>query len=315
MLLLFAGTATCQEVCDSLDVVSVQYSPFTDTLIVVSVENNNLNEIFDYPGFVLITDNGDTLAKETVNYFGIGQQSMHYLSVRPGVVAPLEEFNGVLQLHTGFYAELACEWQLDRSFCTATDCDSIYLTFENYGGALVLGDFAWSLLDSNANVIESGTFTMEAQEQHWDKGFCLPKGSYSYTLMALGQPSGGGPTMTVSTAPLYGAPVIQQYFNWNTGNVLDIPLYLHCKNATGPNAIGSGPTDLSEIRVIRDGGRTMLQYNGSMSSVEIFGHDGRLVGTFSANGSGFVVPSSLANGVYLLRIETVKGIFTVKLYI
>ncbi len=64
----FSTTAFAQGPCDALNLVSVGYSPFTDTVIVVSVENNNTTEIFDYPGFVLIDSNGDTVAQEIVNY-------------------------------------------------------------------------------------------------------------------------------------------------------------------------------------------------------------------------------------------------------
>ena len=176
-----------QSPCDDLNFISIGYSPFTDTVVVVAVENNSTTEIFDYPGFILINTNGDTVAKEIVNYFGIGAQSVHLLQVRPGVQDPLQDFNGALQLYSGFYSDFECEWQLNETLCTENECDSIILAFENYGGALVLGDFAWSLFDSTETVLESGTFTMEAQGQHWEKRLCLPKGMYSYTLAALGQ--------------------------------------------------------------------------------------------------------------------------------
>ena len=64
-----------QDPCDDLLITSVQYSPFTDTVIVVQVENNSSSG-FQYPGFVLISTNGDTVAKEQVDLFGIGQESV-----------------------------------------------------------------------------------------------------------------------------------------------------------------------------------------------------------------------------------------------
>ena len=123
-ILLFATVLFGQDPCDDLSFVSIQYSPFTDTIINVHVENAGA-EIFSYPGFVLLAPNGDTLAKEMVNYFGIGAESVHSLDVRDGVHDPLTDFTGTLELHTGFYDVLACDWQLNQSLCADTPCDSL----------------------------------------------------------------------------------------------------------------------------------------------------------------------------------------------
>jgi hypothetical protein len=44
-----------------------------DNTNILHLEASNLSDdIFSYPGFVLYNTVGDTIAKETVNYFGIG---------------------------------------------------------------------------------------------------------------------------------------------------------------------------------------------------------------------------------------------------
>jgi len=300
-----------QNVCDELNFVSIGYSPFTDTVIVVSVENNNTTEIFGYPGFILISTNGDTVAKEEVNYFGIGTESVHLLQVRPGVHNPLQNFNGVLQLYSGFYDDFECEWQLNETLCTENECDSMILAFRNNGGALVLGDFAWSLLDSTETVIESGTFTMEAQGQYWESRFCLPKGMYSYTLIALEQPSGGGPTMTVSTSPWFLAPIIQQDFDWNAENVMEIPFYTHCILQESPNGIDNAKNDLG-FKVLRSGGQTIIQHAEIIKSVAVYTVDGRLVTSLKPNYTQLVLPSTMNEGLYLISLETELGVTTLK---
>jgi len=309
-LFLISSTTFGQTACDSLDIISIQYSPFTDSVIVVSVENNNSNEIFDYPGFVLIDSNGDTVARETVNYFGIVQQSVHQLVVRPGVQNPLENFVGVLQLYTGFYSDFACEWQLNEPLCPSNECDSIILAFENYGGALVLGDFAWSLLDSADAVIESGTFTMEAQGQHWEERLCIPKGMYSYTLIALGEPTGGGPTMTASLPTLYASATIQQYFNWSEVNVMEIPFYMNCIGAQSPNGIEEAKT--VGIDIIRNGNFLSVRSSKPMQQIELYTVDGKLVASLAPKSNLVNLPSELLHGLYFVRVRTGEALVTQK---
>ena len=73
--------------CDSLQIASVRWQAFTDTVIVVHVFNNS-STLFDYPNFVLFDENGDTLAVETVNFFGIANESYHILQVHQVVPCP-----------------------------------------------------------------------------------------------------------------------------------------------------------------------------------------------------------------------------------
>ncbi len=63
-------------------------------------------EFFDYPGFILLDQNGDTIAKETVNYFGIGSNTQtHLLEKWQNLVLP---FEGELHLFSSFYDSLHC---------------------------------------------------------------------------------------------------------------------------------------------------------------------------------------------------------------
>jgi len=246
---------------------------------------------------------GDTVAKETVNYFGIGEYSIHSLVVRPGVQNPLENFVGALQLYTGFFSDFACEWQLNEPLCSTNECDSIILAFENWGGALVLGDFAWSLLDSTESVVESGTFTMEAQGQHWEERFCLPKGMYNYTLIALGEPTGGGPTMTASASQLYAAPMIQQYFAWfdNDSSTLEIPLFMNCIGAQSPNGIGESKSE--SIKLVRNGNSLSVRSEKQMQQIELYAVDGKLIGTYTPKSNLVLLSAELPHGLYFVRVR------------
>jgi hypothetical protein len=304
-IILISSFANAQNVCDLLDFVSVKYSPFTDSVIIVHVENNNQNEIFDYPGFVLLDSSNDTVAVETVNYFGIGEESVHSLAVRPGVYDPLNNFDGTLQLYSGFYDTFECEWDMNQSLCADSPCDSLIIGFQNWGGALVLGSFAWSVLDSTSTVVESGVLDMTANEQYWFHSICLSPGAYSYNLYALGQPSGGGPNMTASSSTTFASPTISMPFDWFSGNVMEVPFYTHCVSSESPNAISEAEAERPFVH--QTDGQVSLQSRTPMFQIDVITADGRLIGTFSPNTNRFNLQTQLPVGLYFFRVQTAEG--------
>lgn len=91
--------------CDSIELTNVDYTPDSLNQISLMASNGNL-DIISYPGFVLLNDIGDTMAKEMVNYFGIGHfPQQHFLQVYQPITNP---FAGTLELHSWFYDSLIC---------------------------------------------------------------------------------------------------------------------------------------------------------------------------------------------------------------
>lgn len=96
--------------CDSLEINCCNFQLLSNDTISLQVQNSALQEIFDYPGFLILAENGDTIAKETVNFFGIGfGWQTHYLAVQNLISVP---FSGTLQLHGLFYDTMYCEFPL-----------------------------------------------------------------------------------------------------------------------------------------------------------------------------------------------------------
>lgn len=91
--------------CDSVQISNVNYTP--DSLNQISLMASNANlDIISYPGFILLNDIGDTMAKEVVNYFGIGYfPQPHFLQVYQPISNP---FAGTIELHSMFYDSLIC---------------------------------------------------------------------------------------------------------------------------------------------------------------------------------------------------------------
>lgn len=302
--LLFASTIFAQSPCGDVDIRSVQYSPFTDTVIVVQLVNNSVAG-FQYPGFVLINSSGDTVAKEDVDLFGIGQESVHLLNVVPGVHNPLDDFVGDLELYTGFYDVFACSWDLNQSLCAAEPCDSVFIGLDNWGGALVLGDFEWTVRDESNNVVETGQFSMAINPQMWRYGLCLEPGLYSYSLEALTQPSGGGPNLTLSSSRSFGYPAMSEPLDWFNDPIssIDFPFYPFC--AESPNGIDD-LTRKDEIDVRFDFERNQLVCNEAIEEVNLFNTSGQMVFSLMPKAKQIGLPD-LATGTYIAVISTSKG--------
>lgn len=94
--------------CDSVVIDCCFYDTFNPNTVDIEVSNYSSN-IFSYPGFILFDENMDTVAKETVNYFGIGWDQIHSMTI----VKPFDlPFEGKLELHTGFYSNYACTFPI-----------------------------------------------------------------------------------------------------------------------------------------------------------------------------------------------------------
>lgn len=105
LLVSFTTRAQNLPACDSLAINCCSVNPAGQNTLTLTVENTS-SVLFDYPGFALLDSNGDTIAIETVNYFGIGSGPQTHVM---NIVAPLTlPFTGSLQLHILFYDSLAC---------------------------------------------------------------------------------------------------------------------------------------------------------------------------------------------------------------
>src|SRR5690348_13010364 len=87
--------------CDTLVINCCTLNSVGPNTITLYASNSSSN-LFDYPGFIVLDAALDTIAKETVTYFGIGQGFQAHTM---DIVAPLLlPFNGTLELHTLFYS-------------------------------------------------------------------------------------------------------------------------------------------------------------------------------------------------------------------
>ena len=95
--------------CDSLVINCCTYNMFGPNTVTLTVTNNS-SVLFDYPVFVLFNSNMDTIAIETLTYFGIGTSPQPHTM---NIVAPLNlPFTGFLNLYTLLFDTLACSFPI-----------------------------------------------------------------------------------------------------------------------------------------------------------------------------------------------------------
>lgn len=174
--------------CSVLTVESIRWSSFTDTAIVVHLTSTEIG--FSYPGFVLLSDQGDTLAVETPDLFAIGMESTHILRVHPDATFPTGPFNATLHLWTGFFSELACTWPVTVNLCPAQECVMVNPYLQNTGGAIAIGTFTWTIRNG-ADIIATGQFELTDLQQMDQVSICLAPGNYSMSVLPDQEPTGG----------------------------------------------------------------------------------------------------------------------------
>ncbi|MBK8498195.1 MAG: hypothetical protein IPL52_05130 [Flavobacteriales bacterium] len=283
--------------CDSVQIESVRLHAFSDTAIVVHVLNNS-SQLFDYPNFVLFDEDGDTLAVETVNFFGIAGDSWHILAIVPNATTPLTPYYGALHLWTGFSTVLACEWLPFIDLCPPEPCATLIPAVQNMGGALAIGSYSWSIFDADFAIVGSGTFTMTDVMQYDADTICLPPGEYQMACYAQQPPTGGAPVFNVSTGGWISGP--SQPVSFDLPALMPFSFYLPCADGTNGIAEGSQP----DIVVRMVGSNLILRRvdGSSVGDVALVDALGRLVQQASSSASEVTLNAGAeARGLYLLR--------------
>ena len=121
----FSSISTAQQstgFCDSIILDSLRFDPNMNNFISIQATNLNTNDLVPYPGFILFNSNGDTIAKENVNYFGIGNfpQTHGMEIINHPASLPM---TGYIELYSGFYDSLRCTFAVTLNDSTASLLD------------------------------------------------------------------------------------------------------------------------------------------------------------------------------------------------
>lgn len=172
--------------CDSVYIDCCNFD-LTENTITLTAENQS-SVLFSYPGFVILDASNDTIAKETVNYFGIGPfPQLHVLEI---IKSPELPFTGTLELHSLFYDILNCVFEItipDTALTTeqTTQHDQIWI-FPN-----PTKEFVWirsgdmpstpiniTLMDSQYNIYKKMNLPPSSKYMHQIDVSALHQGIY-----------------------------------------------------------------------------------------------------------------------------------------
>ncbi|MEZ4756033.1 MAG: hypothetical protein R2817_04310 [Flavobacteriales bacterium] len=293
--------------CDGLVLGPVRWHALTDTTVVVTVDNPT-QELFPYPNFILFDAAGDTLAKEQTSLFGLpGSGSVHYLRIHPGAILPAGPFAGRLELWTEFTTQLACTWPITIELCPPPPCVNVQPFIQNIGGAVASGTFNWGILQ-NGNVVASGSFEVNDEQQFDVDEVCLPPGNYSMICGTDGGPSQGalfyglwaGPGQETPMRPVFD--IIPQ----------PIPFALYTPCLDPIQSVGNTlPAEAPHVMMDADQVTVQVQ-DGTLREVTVMDPQGRRIALVRTAADVVRIPAQgWSAGVHVVRVEHANGTISV----
>lgn len=301
---VFTVTGGTPSPCDSLIINSVTWGPFSDSTLVVHVHNNS-STLFNYPGFVLLNDEGETLGLEAVDFFGIPAENWHVLAVPAGADLPEGSFDATLQLWVDFYGQQVCTFNMDLSLCPPEACSMLFPTVMNLGSAITTGTFSYEIREDDVT-LASGSLSLSGEQSTDTDTLCLPPGEYTMVLTADQPPTGGQPYFGV-TAPGYAQGPLEPVDFVTGGSEVDFDLYEPCMDITTGIRPETRGSDLvisvaqGQVQIARNDGR-------ALGELRLFDAQGRaLAGVHTAGPTHVFRTVGLATGIYVLRAVDEEG--------
>lgn len=305
LALLLVAPALAQDPCDEVSILQVQYAAVDPGLVEVIVHNQS-GELFDYPSFALVDDQGDTLAREVVNFFGIGPTPQaHYLSVLPGATLPTGAFDGTLLLSSAFGDSVSCTFDLSGiDLCPPPPCQQAIIYLTNLDVPETFAAYWW-IDGDEGTFLYSGTFLMDGITAMGFDTLCLPPGDYVLNFT---------PFSPIDTTYVAG---ITSDWNFTIGtntylqgdnSPLDLAFTWYVECAEISNAVAEPVRE--DIHAYLSGDQLLIgDPNGqALGTVMLFGADGRLLLSSSANASRTALSvARFASGIHVLQVQRPNG--------
>ncbi len=286
--------------CEGLEITSIMYEAFGDSLIEVHVTNAGPG-LYSYPGFILYNGNGDTVAIETVDLFGIGEVSTHRLSIHPDADQTIPSFGGSLQLWTNFYDSLNCTFPVEVELCPPA-CATIIPYVTNLGGAITNNTFTYTISGPDGEMA-TGELLLADELQSDTDTICLPPGEYTMQVEAGSGPGAGQPWAGVLTPGNFGGP---QQPMASPPVQIEFSFYEQCTEIID---VIDGPRDHSGLRFRQTVDQLLIEReDGPIGTIVLMDAKGAILRAEDASGSqAQITIGDLAAGVYILKINGKKG--------
>ncbi len=245
------------DACADLNILSMTWSPFDDSALLLHVDNNGPSN-FDYPTFILLDENNDTLAIETDTQFALVGESWHVLEVHDNATIPEGAFQSTLKLYTDFVENFACEWDQAIDLCPAAECTTVYPILNNFGDGLAIGTYTWTIADEGG-IVTQGQFELTPELQSDQDETCLPPGAYQMTVAFDQEPTGGQLNFGINAEGFVAGPTQNLFF----GAPVPMPFDLLAQCADGTNSIEEGEDPAQLVITTMDGAILITDRTGA----------------------------------------------------
>lgn len=284
--------------CADLNIISMAWSPFDDSAVLLHVNNNGASN-FDYPTFILLDENNDTLAVETDIQFALVGESWHVLDIHDDATIPEGAFQGTLKLYTGFVENFACEWDEAIDLCPTAECTTVYPVLNNFGDGLAIGTYTWTISDEGG-VVTQGQFELTAELQSDQDETCLPPGAYQMTVAFDQEPTGGQLNFGINAEGFVAGPTQNLFF----GAPVPMPFDLLAQCADGTNSIDEGEDPAQLVITTMDGAILITDRTGAqLGTVVLYDAVGKEIARKMTN-TDRIQFQVAADGMYVLRTST-----------
>jgi len=300
---------TAQNTCADLTILSVRYAAFNDSVIEVVAQAAE-GSFFSYPSFSLVDAMSDTLTREQVNFFGVGQwPQTHSSMLIAGQTLPASPFTGtVLFTYSGPDEENFCTFPISSPLCPPAPCVDIQVYVSRIANPpMVTTSFSWTVTDEWDATVGTGIGMIDAMNgQLALSDLCLPPGNYTLDMQ-----------QDDVIGDLFNFGVTQRNFSVEGPHTALLPggsasllftLYAPC--FTGGNDIIEEVSTAPTL-MLNDRSLTLLLANGgALGSIEILDATGRCVRRGnSASSSATFDLDDLACGMHIVRTATGPSIW------
>lgn len=289
--------------CDSVAIHTLEYHPYTDTALIVVAQSMAQQFFFSYPQFSLVNAETDTLARESVNFFGLGwAPQTHHVPLLPGMALPASPFEGELVLDYMSMTNGRCVFPFTGSLCPDTVCIPMGVYLYSFGTSeLVTTSFTWSVTNAAGGVVGSGTLAIDADDQQQDHApLCLPPGHYEVHVAQNGDV--GEQYLVGVTQGENAFTVTGPSMELLAGGQITLPFSYYAPCIAGTNAVPE--VSWAAVFLALDGDRLRLTHadGASVGKVEVCDAQGRRVATDNIpSPSGTIALDGLRSGLYLVR--------------
>lgn len=285
--------------CAGLEILSLEYAPFTDTALQVIVVDTS-GSLFSGPYFSLIDSNGDTIAREQQHFFGLtSMPSAHRLDLLPGAPLPDALFEGTLVLrYLTVDGEWFCNIPVEVDLCPPDECIGLMVVVYNANVGQDTASFQWNITNGMQEVVADGILEIDTPAQEGALAqLCLVPGEYELEVQQIGANGVGFQAGLTQGNHQLGVP----YEEFDAGEGIQIPFTYYSSCVASGMVIEEDLAPTLQL-VVNDGTLVINEpSNEPLGNVVILDASGRRVRSVNSKGPEITIDlSGLAAGVYLV---------------